>query len=738
MKVDSPLKEPELNRYEAADRQRILEADRFAEQAHKGQRRKSGQSYIIHPRAVAKYLIELGVDADTVIAGLLHDVVEDTDTTIDEIEQQFGKDVAKLVDGVTKLGQIDYVDSSMASVGRHAASVENIRKLLLAMSRDMRVLIIKLADRRHNLQTLKYLDPDDRQRVAMESLEVFAPLADRLGMGIIKAELEDLAFEYAYPEKFKMVKQLVAGNVAETQAYIESLKQDINQLLEDNHIDAISVHGRQKHLYSVYRKLAKADGDITKIYDLVALRIVVHDPADCYQVLGVLHQTYRPLIYRIKDYIAVPKPNGYRSLHTTVFAKHGKIIEIQIRTAQMHKEAEYGLAAHSIYELQKQSKPYRSGDTKQTGTINKNKIAWIQELADLSAQSSSSFDMMQHLKVDLFRDRIFVFSPKGDLYDLPEGATPIDFAFAIHTDVGLRVQGAKVNGRICPLDRPLENRDMVEIITRKQAMPNRQWLSYVKTAGARSKIKSWFKQASRDSNIETGRQLLEAQLPTWGYIKIEDLPEQRLKQTCDRLNVKNLEALLAGVGDGTIALSSVLRKLLPIRHQPIKAKTDSGTPRGQENAKPEVIGAPDLPCEAAACCKPAPPDIIIGYVTRGSGVTVHRSDCTNIPNETDRLLDCQWQFGAEAQTTPVILSFMANSRTGLVHDITGLILSKKMNILDIKTQNHDKREGIKHIQLTLSVPDMFELNGLIQQLKARFGATGVKTETINEPAPALE
>lgn len=724
------IKKEDLARFDSNEKQRILDADSFAEEAHFGQKRKSGKPYITHPRAVATYLIEMGVDADTVIGGLLHDTVEDTEVTVEQLRGRFGEDVATLVDGVTKLGQVDYVESDI-SKDRHESSVENIRKLLLAMSKDMRVLIIKLADRRHNLKTLKYLAPDDRKRIAMESLEVFAPLADRLGMGALKAEIQDLAFEFAYPDEFKMVKKLVAGNLSAAQDYIEDLKKDIGVLLNKNGIEAISIHGRQKHLFSVFKKLTKAEGDINKIFDLMAIRIIVPEVQDCYQVLGIIHHNYKPLIYRIKDYIAVPKPNGYRSLHTTVFVSNGKIIEIQIRTPEMHKEAEHGMAAHSIYELQKLSKKYSEGDTRAELNVNNRKIEWIQELAGLSASSqvNSTTEMMDNLKIDLFKDRIFVFSPKGDLFDLPEGATPLDFAFAVHTDVGLKTHGARVNGRISPLDRPLENRDVVEIITRKQASPNRQWLNVVKTASARSKIKAWFRQASRDTNISTGRQLLESQLPTWGYKKVEDIPGKQMKVALDSFNYKDVDSLLQGLGEGSLAISTALRRLMP--SMPSTQKKDKIRNKAvATTGKIQVIGAPDLPCTPATCCKPEPPDVLVGYVTRGSGVTVHKSGCNNIPDEQGRLLDCQWQYVTSGQTTPIQVDFIADDRMGLVHDITGLVLSKKMNIVDISTNNDGEDPSRKHIRLALDVPDMFELNGLIQQLKIRFGVRSVSTQLI--------
>lgn len=708
--MKNPVLSWELKGYSEGDRQRIAKAFDFAAQAHRGQKRRSGKSYITHPVAVAEYLLGLGLDADTVIAGFLHDTVEDTEATLEDIEAAFGPDVAGLVDGVTKLGQVNYAGAEGAPVQRRATSIENVRKLLLAMSRDMRVIMIKLADRRHNLLTLKYLDPEARTRIARESLDIFAPLADRLGMGALKAEIEDASFEYVDPEASKLVQKLVASNAREAKRYIDGLKVEVGELLSAEGIKAESIHARQKHLYSIFRKLAKTDGDITKIYDLAALRIIVGSVPDCYQVLGALHQRYKPLIYRIKDYIAVPKPNGYRSLHTTVFTTSGKIIEIQIRTQEMHLEAEQGLAAHSIYSVHKGTKAYRGG---QGAGINA-KLSWVQDLAGITTAGDT--DLIDQLKVDLFRDRIFVFSPKGDLYDLPEGATPVDFAFAIHSDVGLRVQGAKVNGRIAPLDRPLENRDVVDILTRKEPAPNRQWLNFVKTAGARNRIRAWFRAASRDSNLATGRQLIESHLGTWGLKRFEDVGPEAIKRACDLLNVKDAEALLTGVGEGSISVQTALRRLLPAR--PAEApKPEAYVPK-KTTGRIEVIGAKDLPCQPAKCCQPEPPVALVGYVTRGSGVTVHRRDCNNIPDESDRLLDCQWESaGAPAQSLNADLTLTCVNRIGLLTDLTGRIAERKINIVKITSENKAGDGQVSVVKVTVEVEDLFTLNSLMRELR---------------------
>lgn len=728
-KTGNKIRSQLLERYSPADRKLIQAADACAEAAHQGQLRKSGEPYIEHPRAVAQYLMEMGMDAETVAAGLLHDVLEDTPVTDASMIKQFGPAVHSLVDGVTKLGTVRYTKIDQTTEQRQAASIENMRKLLLAMSKDMRVLMIKLADRRHNLQTLHHLPEAKRLRIAEESLSVYAPLADRLGMGALKVELEDLAFEHANPVAYSLVQRLASHRQVETKGYIEALSQDVDALLRQHGIEALSLSGRSKHLYSIYRKLTKTDGDITKIYDLTALRIIVPSITDCYQALGLLHQSYKPLIYRIKDYISVPKPNGYRSLHTTVFAKNGRIIEVQIRTPEMHQEAEYGLASHTIYDIHKEKAAYRKGES--AAKPNK-KLMWIQDLASLSAQQAAGNDMMQDLKVDLFRDRIFVFSPKGDLYDLPEGATPVDFAFAVHTDVGLRTQGARVNHRIAPLDRPLENRDMVEIITRKQPAPNRQWLNFVKTTGARSRIKTWFKAASREANVATGRQLIEAQLSTWGLKRFEDIGKANIAKAYQQLNLHDADSLLAAVGDGSLSMSTALRRLLPSRTLPAKPKSVVKQTTSSSIVRAHVVGAPELPCSLAVCCNPEHPDEIVGYITRGKGVTVHRLGCANIPNDGERLFDCAWgrPDGSGTELVEADLHMVCQNRLGLVHDITGLISSRRVNIVKIATYNEGKNEQRSIIDVTVEVADLFSLNTLMQELRSQSGVISVEKASI--------
>jgi GTP pyrophosphokinase len=605
---------------------------------------------------------------------------------------------------------------------RQAASIENVRKLLLAMSRDLRVIMIKLADRRHNLLTLNYLPLEDQKRIATESLDIFAPLADRLGMGELKAEIEDTAFRYANPRAYELVNRLVNEGSTESMRYLAKLKKVVAGLLQTHGITAISIDARQKHLYSVFRKLNKADGDISKIYDLTALRIIVPEVTDCYQTLGVLHQQFKPLIYRIKDYIAVPKPNGYRSLHTTVLAPEGKITEFQIRTPAMHQEAEFGLAAHAFYNEHKDSKSYAKGEAAPLPS----KLAWVGELAAFSHDAQNTSDLIEDLKIDLFQDRIFVFSPKGDLYDLPEGATPVDFAFAIHTDIGLRTQGAKVNGRIAPLDRALENRDVVDIITRKQAAPNRHWLAFVKTAGARNRIKAWFRAASRDTNIANGKQLLESKLKTFGINRWEDLRPQDVASAIDAMNLKDGESLLAALGEGTISLSPVLRKLVP-QTLPKKVKSLKADAGKHLTGRMIVTGAPDVTCSAALCCNPQPPADLTGYITRGSGITVHRADCGNIPDEHDRLLECEWEHTQDSPNhQKTTLKIEAQNRIGLMRDVSNVLAQEGINIVKLTSRDTEDVGGTAHIEIILQMGDPFEMSGLIQRIESLSGVMNVE------------
>lgn len=681
----------------------------FATKAHEGQSRKSGWPYITHPTAVAQSLIELDMDAQTIAAALLHDTIEDTSVTIQDLQAIFGTEIAGLVEGVTKTGQVDHMPSE--ATARTAASAENIRKLLLAMTKDIRVIIIKLADRTHNLSTLQYLSPEKQQRIARESLEIYAPLADRLGMGALKVQIEDLSFAYLYPGAYGELSKLMASYGRSSQKYLSMLKKQIAGNLSKAGLEVVSIDGRTKHLYSIWRKLQKADGDIEKIYDLIAIRIIVPTESDCYQALGILHQHFKPLIYRIKDYIAVPKPNGYRSLHTTVFAAEGRITEIQIRTPQMHSEAEKGLAAHFYYNSVKGSSNYKKANVSAVPS----KLGWVNELVDVGQVTGSGQDFVDALKVDLFVDRIFVFSPKGDLYDLPEGATPIDFAFMVHSGLGLKVAGAKVNGRIASLDAPLANRDVVEILTRKNIEPKRAWLTSVKTANARSRIRAWFRKQSYEENFVSGRGLIETELKAWGHAP-SAVSDELWQQAADSLGFKNPGLMQAAVGEGSISAHVVVRRLFPVEDT---KPTASVVPESGPRPKPglltvQIAGTHNLPYQLSPCCHPSYPQPIIGYITRGKGITVHSKSCPNLPDDKPRLVSCRWQAASDYHQ-PHNIRIIAQNRLGLLRDVTALVTTEKYNITAI--HSYDNEEGTEStIELTVEVPNRDRLVVLMRKL----------------------
>ncbi len=700
--------------FTAAEQQRIEAALAFATKAHEGQFRKSGDPYIIHPIAVAANLIEFQMDVESVMAGLLHDTMEDTGVTLEALASLFGSDVAALVDGVTKVGEVDRIPLD-GNTARAQASAENIRKLLLAMAKDVRVIIVKMADRLHNLTTLQYLARDKQLRIARESLEIYSPLADRLGMGALKVRLEDLSFKFLNPEEYERLHGLMAGYGRTTGRYLNRLRKHVATQLEAAGIEVLGVEGRQKHLYSIYRKLQKTGGDLDKLYDLIALRVIVRSESECYKALGILHQEFKPLIYRIKDYIAVPKPNGYRSLHTTVWALDGRITEFQIRTPQMHEEAERGLAAHYHYNMHKGSTDYqaRAG----AGVVPK-KLRWVSELATVGDATGTGKEFVETMRVDLFRDRIFVFSPKGDLYDLPEGATPIDFAFTVHSGLGLRMLGAKVNGRIVSLDTKLANRDMVEVLTRKVAAPNRDWLEYVQTNVAKSAIRSWFRALSREANMASGRQALEAELADYEIRHLDELGPDALARLVEGFHLQDSDSLLAAIGEGTVLAATVVRRMFPAEVVP------SDLTAGLDDARPAALAATervvfegkvDLPYTLGACCQPVYPQPLVGYITRGKGITVHRQGCGNIPGDRKRLIVCRWE-SLPGEAKIYLLSIVAANRIGLLRDTTAVFSSERINIIGIHS-----RDNVDHSEATIEVQaeihSLDELSSLVGKLR---------------------
>jgi GTP pyrophosphokinase len=689
----------------------ITRAFEFGLQVHGDQRRASGEPFFSHPVAVAQIVAEWGLDHETVAAALLHDVVEDTEVTESDLTKNFGPAIAGLVEGVTKLRLSAHPRLSDDS---RPASSENLRKLLLASTKDIRVLLLKLADRLHNLRTLEYLPAAKQKQIARESLEIFAPLADRLGMGLVKGEMEDLGFRFAMPEEYQDLVHRLKLPTRQAQAEVETLKRAIAKLLGDAGIAYSQIEGRRKHYYSIYKKLAKVDGDIDKIYDLVAIRVIVPTVADCYQALGILHQSYKPLINRIKDYIAVPKPNGYQSLHTTVFGLKGRITEIQIRTQSMHEEAEHGLAAHFFYDQQKNTKTYTRRQTAPRTVPHK--LGWVRQLGALAKQAGSLQEFAQGAKLELFVDQIYVFSPKGDLYELPDGATPLDFAFTIHSGVGLRALGARVNGKMASLDGRLENRDVVEIITRKEPMPSRDWLNFVVTSTARNRIKAWFRATSRESNILAGRQILEQALAVWDVKKIDHLPKRLIAETLDLMHIKDIDELYAQLAEGGLAPGQIIRRLIPDAARPANAPV---VKRQAPTGRVRVAGD-DLSYGLAPCCHPVYPQSLVGYITRGKGVTVHVLGCRNVPNDAERLVACHWETSGEvAEQVVVWLKLRAANRVGLVADITGVVARRGLSLAGISSDGpgsgDEKLES--DIRLGIELPDMFVLPSLMRRLQ---------------------
>lgn len=707
-----------VDRYGASGRTLVGRAYEFAARAHEGQKRASGEDYISHPVAVAHELYLWGLDERAVAAGLLHDVIEDTPVTYGQLAEEFGSDIASLVDGVTKLAR-HHLPQAEAESSRLQASNENLLKLLLASIQDVRVLMIKLADRIHNLRTLSSLPPQKRPRIARESLEIYAPLADRLGMGRLKAEIEDRSFRFYLPDEYARVTGLVSSHLKSSERYLLRMKREVADLLRAGGVEAEGIEARRKHLYSIYKKLAKVEGEIDKLYDLVAVRIIVPTEADCYHALGLIHQKFPPLIYRIKDYIAVPKPNGYRSLHTTVFGLDGRITEIQIRTQQMHEEAENGLAAHFFYDAQKTSESYKAG---RGAAVRPRNLAWVEQLSSLAQLAGPGEEFVEGAKLDLFSDRIFVFSPRGDLYDLPEGATPVDFAFAVHTDIGLRVMGAKINGRMATLDCRLENRDMVEILTRRDPAPNRDWLGFVRTAAARQRIKAWFRAQSREGNVASGRALLESELQLFGARKVEDLPERQVAAALEALKLRSWEDVYAALGEGSLNPSQVLRRLFP---EPPSEKNQPARSQGGHMATGRVLVAGAvLPYSLAQCCLPSYPQALLGYLTRGRGVTVHELGCGNLPDEPQRYVECEWELShSPARGIMCLLEILAVNRIGLLRDITNAMAARGINIHGIASRDIDARTS--QIQVSLELTDRFVLSGLVHSLERLDGVERV-------------
>ncbi len=627
-------------RYQGPDRSLIERAYAVAEAAHHGQTRLSGEPYLAHPVRVAEFLVRMDMDAATVAAALLHDVLEDTRTTPDELHAQFGDEVAFLVEGVTKLTALPYRSGSEVRIGTDPY-VASLKKLFLAMAKDIRVIIIKLADRFHNIETLQFHPPEDRRRIALETLEVYAPIADRLGIGSLKGQLEDLCFPYVYPDEHHALTASTAARYRDRLKYLERVKPIVARYLADAGIEPSSIHARAKRSYSLFQKLRKYDMDMNRIFDLVALRIVVPTVAACYEALGVIHAHYHPLPGRIKDFIAIPKPNGYQSLHTTVFCEKGRIVEIQIRTPEMHLHAEQGIAAHWAYS--EAGKPHAAVAAAQ-------EVAWVEQLK-ASLAGIRTRDALRNIEVDFFRNRIFVFTPHGDIKDLPEGATPIDFAYAVHTELGNSITGAKVNDRIVPLAHELHSGDVVEVTKSKSAKPSLDWLTVVRTSEARQKIKSWFKRNDPVMVISNGRLLLNRALAPAGT-SVDKLSREIVNGILATYSCRTLDALLTRVSTRDIDAGELVRKLFPdaatarrTRRPGVRVTRKTKVRPAAPVASAVVInGQRGLMHKLGRCCSPAYGQDICGYITLNHGVTVHLASCPNLARAApDRILDASWE-----------------------------------------------------------------------------------------------
>ena len=646
-----------------------------ANEAHEGQRRKSGEPYITHPVAVAEILLDLGLDEETIAAALLHDTVEDTSYSIDQLRAEFGEKVGALVEGVTKLDRLTY---------GLTAEAETVRKMVVAMSKDIRVLVIKLADRLHNARTWQFVDPESAARKARETLDIYAPLAHRLGMNAVKWELEDLSFKYLEPKKFDEIERLVTERNPSREKLTNQVIEVVQEDLTKEGIKA-SVTGRQKHLYSVYQKMVVRGREFNDIYDLVGIRVLVNDVRDCYAVLGAIHARWSPVPGRFKDYIAMPKFNLYQSLHTTVIGPTGKAVEIQIRTHEMHRRAEYGIAAHW---------KYKSGTNKFSAAETPDMV-WLKQLHEWQQETTDVGEFLDALRFDLRSPEVFVFTPKGSVIALPQGSTPVDFAYTVHTEVGNRCVGAKVNGKLVSLEAPLSNGDVVEIVTNKgeNAAPSRDWLNFVKSQRARSKIKAWFTRERREEAIDAGKESIARQMRKLGLPIQKLLSGQALLEVAHDLNYPDIESLYAGVGDGHVSASSVVEKVISAtsldethENPHIDSLPVDGNVRlARRSANGiKVEGVEDVLVKLARCCTPVPGDAISGFITRGNGVSIHRSDCVNVADlkfhQGDRIVKVAWDLSAKS-TFLVNIQIEALDRARLLSDITRTLSDQQVNIL---------------------------------------------------------
>ncbi len=700
-----PLIAEVKSHYPALRPQEIERAYGIARKAHEGQKRKSGEEYITHPVAVSMILAELGLNEETIIASLLHDTVEDTPYSLEQLRLDFGIEIGNLVDGVTKLDKLAYGP---------IAEAETVRKMVVAMSRDIRVLVIKLADRLHNARTWQFVSNESATRKARETLDIYAPLAHRLGMNAIKWELEDLSFEVLEPKKFEEISRLVAERSPSRDALTSDVIETIQRDLAQDSIEA-SVTGRKKHFYSVYQKMVVRGRDFNDIYDLVGVRVLVKDVRDCYAVLGSIHARWSPVPGRFKDYIAMPKFNLYQSLHTTVIGPTGKAIEIQIRTFDMHARAEFGIAAHW---------KYKQGSETETSSPE---MLWLRQLHDWQKETEDPSEFLEALRFDLGSPEVFVFTPKGSVVALPGGSTPVDFAYTVHTDVGNRCAGAKVNGRLVPLETKLVNGDVVEIVTNKSdsASPSRDWLNFVKSPRARSKIKAWFSKERREEAIDAGRESIARQMRKAGLPLQKIFAGQSLLELAHEMHYSDISALYSAVGDGHVSASSVIEKLVvsmgteDSHPQPSLEVIPTGTPTAKRSSNAiEVEGVADVLVKLARCCTPVPGDEIMGFVTRGSGISVHREDCVNAGDlhkfQSDRVVKVKWLSGA-ISTFLVNIQVEALDRARLLADVTRTLSEQHVNILSAAVSTSKDRTAIS--KFTFEMADATHLDSVLAAVR---------------------
>ena len=713
----------------SADLSLIEKAYQVAADAHKDQKRKSGEPYIIHPLCVGIILADLEMDKETIAAGLLHDVVEDTVMTYDEIKDEFGEEVAQLVDGVTKLGQLSY------SADKVEVQAENLRKMFLAMAKDIRVIIIKLADRLHNMRTLKYMRPEKQKEKARETMDIYAPIAQRLGISKIKVELDDLSLKYLQPDVYYDLVEKIALRKTEREKFVQAIVDQVKSHIDEAGIKA-QVDGRVKHFFSIYKKMVNQDKTLDQIYDLFAVRIIVDTVKDCYAALGVIHEMYTPIPGRFKDYIAMPKPNMYQSLHTTLIGPNGTPFEIQIRTFEMHRTAEYGIAAHWKYKEQSDGK-------KASGNQEEAKMTWLRQILEWQRDMSDNREFMNLLKsdLDLFAENVYCFTPAGDVKNLPAGSTPIDFAYSVHSAVGNKMVGARVNGKLVNIDYVIQNGDRVEVITSQNSKgPSRDWLKIVKSTQAKNKINQWFKQELNEDNIIKGQNLFSNYCKAKGIVQSDLLKPEFMQTVMAKYGFRDWDSVMAAIGHGGLKEGQVGNRLLEeYKKKQKKDMTDAQVLQAVESAgisvssqgkdktrkthnKSGIVvkGIDDVAVRFAKCCSPVPGDEIVGFVTRGRGVTIHRTDCVNmihLPGEDRvRLIDAEWQSAGDVSGRyPAEIKIFGNNRTGLLVDISKIFTERQIDMTGVNSRT--SKQGTATISLSFEVGSRSELDSLIARLR---------------------